>query len=213
MPILNQRIFNELDQERVICITGALSGGKSRLAFDIALNYWRMGFRILSNVPHNFVSDTKDTFDLFKTYVIVDEGGEYVRQSKMASAITRSAGKANYYMIFAGKRLPHKELQTLIIRPRFDFYQNYGIPLILWRATVLADEKYKFPIWQYIPQVLHGTYSTLTSSGGIESILARAENTVNLLAQMEGQTAGKTNDAGIAGFAEDIAEGVSSFIS
>lgn len=206
MPILNERIFNELDQERIICISGALSGGKTRLAFDIAVRYWRMGFRILSNVPHNFINSSgQDDFDLFRTYNIIDEGGEYVRQQKLASSITRSAGKANYYMIFAGKRLPHKELQAIIIRPRFDFWQNYGIPLILWRATVQCDDKYKFPIWQYLPQNLHGTYSTLSSSGGITDIIARAENTVNRLASMEGQTAGKSEDAGIEGLAEDFA--------
>lgn len=205
MPILNDRVFNELDQERILCITGALSGGKSRLAFDIALHYWRMNFRVLSNVPHNFVHNGEDDFDLFKTFNIIDEGGEYVRAQKLASAITRSAGKANYYMVFAGKRLPHKELQQIIIKPRFDFWQNYGIPLILWRAHVNCDEKYKFPVWQYLPQNLHGTYSTLTSSGGIEQIIARAENTVVKLARMEGQTAGASIDAGIGGFADDLA--------
>lgn len=214
MPIINSRIFDELDQERIICITGSLSGGKTRLAFDIGLLYWRKGFRVLSNVPHNFENWTGVTDnDLFKTYNVIDEGGEYVRQAKVASLITRSAGKANYYMVFAGKRLPHKNLQDIVIRPRFDFYQNYGIPLILWKAQVNADEKYKFPIWQYLPQRIHGTYSTRTSSSGLEDIFARAQATVEKLAEMEGQTAGTSADAGVSGLADDLSESFSTFIS
>ncbi|MBI5945358.1 MAG: hypothetical protein HY864_13395 [Chloroflexi bacterium] len=205
--ILGSRLFEELDQERIVCITGSLSGGKTRLAFDLALFYWRRGYRLFSNVPHNFENWTKnESYDLFKSFVIIDEGGEYVRQSKVASSITRSAGKANYYAIFAGKRLPHKNLQDIVIRPRFDFYQNYGIPLILWRAVVNADEKYKFVFFQAFPQLVHGTYSTLTSSGGIEDVFARAERTVQILAEMEGQTAGEQAEAGYTGLADDLSE-------
>jgi len=214
MPILNSRLYDELDQERIICITGSLSGGKTRLAFDIALFYWRRGFRVFSNVPHNFNHWMgQGDFDLFKTYVVIDEGGEYVRQAKVASLITRSAGKANYYAVFAGKRLPHKNLQDIVIRPRFDFYQNYGIPVILWKAKVNADENYKFSFWQVFPSRIHGTYSTKTSSGGIEDIFSRASRTVERLAQMEGQEAGQQVEAGYTGLADDLAESLSSSLS
>ena len=207
MPILNSRLYDELDQERIICIGGSLSGGKTRLAFDIALFYWRKGFRVLSNVPHNFEHWMGEgTYDLFKTFVVIDEGGEYVRQSKVASLITRSAGKANYYTIFAGKRMPHKNLQDIVIRPRFDFYQNYGIPVILWRAKVNTDEPYRFTFWQVFPQLVHGLYSTRTSSGGIEDIFKRAQITVDRLAEMEGQEAGQQAEAGYGGLADDLAE-------
>lgn len=209
MPILGDKLYNELDQERIICITGSLSGGKTRLAFDIALYYWRKGFRVFSNVPHNYENWTGvEDYDLFKSYLVIDEGGEYIRNAKVASLITRSAGKANYYAVFAGKRLPHKNLQDIVIRPRFDFYQNYGIPLILWRAKVNSDEPYKFVFWQWLPQKVHGTYSTLTSSAGLEDMFARAQITVTKLAAMEGQVAGEVQEAGITGFAEDIAEGI-----
>jgi hypothetical protein len=212
--ILGSRLFEELDQERIICITGSLSGGKTRLAFDLALFYWRRGYRVFSNVPHNFKNWTGvETYDLFKSYVIIDEGGEYVRSSKLASAVTRSAGKANYYAIFAGKRLPHKNLQDIVIRPRFDFWQNYGIPLILWRAVVNADEKYKFVFFQAFPSLVHGTYSTRTSSGAIEDISSRALRTVELLAKMEGQTAGESLEAGYTGLADDLAEGLGQGLS
>lgn len=205
--ILGSRLFDELDQERIICITGSLSGGKTRLAFDLALFYWRRGWRVISNVPHNFINWTGvEDYDLFKTFVIIDEGGEYVRASKLASAVTRSAGKANYYAIFAGKRLPHKNLQDIVIRPRFDFWQNFGIPLILWRAVVNADEKYKFVFLQALPQLVHGTYSTRKSSGAIVDITSRALRTVELLAKMEGQEAGEQAEAGYTGLADDLAE-------
>ena len=184
------------------------------MAFDIALPFWNRGYRVLANVPHNFVNRTgnKD-FDLYKTVVIVDEGGEYIREAKDASLLTRPAGKANYYVIFSGKRMPHKNLQDIVVKPRFDFWKNYGIPLILWRAKVNADEKYIVPFWQLVPQLIHGTYSTKTSSGDITQLLQMALITVERLANEEGQKAGKQNVAGLYGFADDLAENIRGALS
>jgi hypothetical protein len=226
MPIFSQRIFSELDTERIICIGGVLSGGKTRLAFDLALPYWRSRkYQINSNVVSNFegIPQTKtyrgvhigdkENFHLFKTFNILDEGGEYVRTLKLASSITRSAGKADYYMIFSGKKMPHKELQGVVVRPRFNFWDNFGLPLILWSAKVNSDVPYKFNFIQWFPQALHGTYSTLSSSAGIENIIKRADNTVQLLAYMEGQVAGQTTEAGIEGLADDIANSTEGLLS
>jgi len=204
--IVGDRIFNELDTERIICIGGSLSGGKTRLAFDLARYYWRRGWRVNSNTAHNFKTYGADPFHLFKTFNIVDEGGEYVRSAKIASLITRSAGKADYYVVFAGKRPPHKNLQDIIVKPRFDFYQNYGLPVILWRVRVNSDIPYVFTFWQILPQRIHGTFSTRSSSGGIETFIKRAEFTVQELARMEGQDAGIQVEAGVKGFADDLAE-------
>jgi len=215
MPILGDRVYQELEQERIICITGRLSGGKTRLGFELALPWWKRGYRINSNSAHNFINWTGVfTYDLYRSFNIVDEGGEYVRQEKMASMITRSAAKSDYFVVFAGKRLPHKALQQVIIKPRFDFYFNYGIPLILWKAKVSGgDEPYKFSFFQVYPQYTHGTFSTRTSSAGIEEILARAEKTVDRLAREEGQTAGRQLDAGWEGLADDLAGGLSDISS
>jgi len=215
MPILGTRLFDELQDDRMVCITGPVSGGKSRLGFDLALYYWRKGYRVFSNVGHtyeHYMGD--DGLTLFKSFVIVDEGGEYVRQSKIASAITRSAGKADYYVLFTGKRLPHKNLQDIIIRPRFDFYHNYGLPFILWSCKVNSTDKpYKFTFVQYFPQAVHGVYSTLSSSSSIEKIFLRADNTVKRLAEMEGEVAGSQSEAGFEGLADDLSEGLGSSLS
>lgn len=224
--MLTSRLFDELDTERIACITGVLSGGKTRLAFEIALHYWRMGYRIISNVPHNFIDNeftqwkTKQGLPgllgsdtLANSLVIIDEGGEYVRKASLGSAISRSAAKADYYILFSGKRLPHKDMASMIIKPRFDFFQNFGIPVILWRSLINATDKYKFPVWQINPQRMHGTYSTLTSTSGIEDIISRALLTVHRLAQIEGQQAGKTEEAGIEGFADDLASASDGAIS
>lgn len=226
MPIYSQRIYSELDTERIACISGVLSGGKTRLAFDLAVPYWRSGkYQINSNVISNFegLPQTKfyqnvripaeENTHLFKTFNILDEGGEYVRTLKLSSSITRSAGKADYYMVFAGKKMPHKELQGLVIRPRFNFWDNFGLPLILWKAKVNCDTPYTFNFIQWFPQAIHGTYSTLSSSAGIENIITRADNTVRLLATMEGQIAGETREAGLEGLADDFANGTEGLIS
>jgi len=215
MPILSQRIFDEINTEKAVCITGVLSGGKTRLAFDLALPYWRSGkYRVISNCANNFVGNKPITSyqgkeignkHLFKTFIVLDEGGEYVRTLKIASLITRSAGKADYYVVFAGKKLPHKELQGVVIRPRFNFYDNFGLPFIWWSVKVASDVPYKFSFIQWFPSALHGTYSTLSSSAGIEDIISLSSLTVDKLAEIEGQIAGKTVEAGLEGFADDLA--------
>jgi len=213
--ILGDKLFHELEYDRNICITGAVSAGKTNLAFDIASHYWRRGYNIVSNIPHNYYQvpgrfeHPSTDQDLFNTMVVVDEGGEYVRDQKLGSAITRSEGKANYFVVFAGKKLPHKILQDIIIRVRFDFWTNFGIPLILWRGKVNgSDVPYKFAFWQFIPQLIYGTYSTRTSSGGLASIVARARNTIEILAREEGQEAGIVGDPTLISLADDIAEGL-----
>lgn len=214
--IVGDRFYYEFDQTRMACITGSLSVGKTNLAFDIALRYWRMGFRVLSNVGNNFVElplhalREQSRFrvcPLYKTVVIMDEAGEYIREQKLASSITRSAGKANYYCIFSGKRLPHKNLQEIIVETRFDFYSNYGLPCILWRCTVEAHKNYSFNFFQWRPSQMWGTYSTISSSGGIEKILGMAVTTVDRLAELEGEIAGVSASAGIGSLADEVASG------
>jgi len=215
--IIGSHLFDELDYSRIACITGSLSAGKTRLAFEIPLHYWHQNFRVLSNARHNFVplyderkvitpwgpQDVRDL--LYKKFVILDEGGSYIRKAAVASQIIRSAGKANYYVIFPGKRLPHADLQEMVIEPVFDFYTNFGIPAILWSYKINATKRYSRNFWQVFPALVHGTYSTLTSSAAIDEFEKKAENTVQWLAKMEGQDAGAAREAGLDGLADDLA--------
>ncbi len=210
MPIVGDRLFNELDATHTACITGDLSAGKDRLAFDLALTYWREGFKIISNAPHNFGSELQrfgweDAQDLHKSFCIFSEGGEYIRSQKLASDLTRSAGKDNYYAIFAGKKPPHKILQDMIIVPRFNFYLNYGIPAILWKVVINGFTKSKFTFFQVQMAQIHGIYSTRTSTAGIDNILTLARRTVDRLAKEEGHSAGVTQEQNASGFADDFA--------
>lgn len=210
LMIAGQRIYDELDLSRGACIIGSLSGGKSRLAFDLAIPYWREGYRVVSNVPHNF-GETLGAFGweglstLAKCFVIFDEGGEYVRSQKLATALTRSQGKADWYGIFAGRKLPHKILQEIVIEPAFDFYLNYGLPFILWRVIIYGAKKIKFNFFQYGFSKVHGIYSTISSSAAIDNLSALAKSTVDKLAEAEGHQAGEASEAGIFGFADDMA--------
>jgi hypothetical protein len=75
----------------------------------------------------------------------------------------------------------------------------------LWKVKVKTDDAYKFHFWQFMPSLVHGTYSTKSSTAGIEDFLSRAAATVDLLAASEGQVAGKQADAGLEGLADDLA--------
>jgi len=211
MPIVGERLFYELDAERCACISGRLSGGKDRLAFDIATMYWHRGYKIISNAPHNYGRTLQsfgweDATDLHKSVVIASEGGELVRAQKLATDIVRSAGKDNYYVLFAGKKLPHKILQDMVIRPRFDFYLNYGIPAILWKVKINdGDTKLQFTFFQVQMALVHGVYSTKTSAAGIENIITLARRTVDRLASDEGHEAFISEEQSASGYADDVA--------
>jgi hypothetical protein len=209
--ILGYRLFDELDVENICCIGGNLSAGKTRLAFDIARFYWLQDYRVVANVPHHYFGRPKAlrTHDLYKTVCIMDEGGEFVRDAKTSSLITRSAGKANYRVIFAGKRAPHKDLQRLMIEPKFNFLGVFGLPFIWWRVKVQAEQNYEVAFWQLFPHLVHGTYSTKSSGGAIESIISLAHKTVERLAHEEGQEAGRQVEAGLLGLADDLASTLS----
>jgi len=197
--ILGMRVFEELDVSRRLWIGGDLGGGKTRLAFDLALPYWRKGYNVVSNVPHNFSLSSGpfgvDIPDLYKSFVIGDEAGEYIREQKFASALTRSLSKADYYWVSSGARSPHKFMCDFQIFKIFDFWNNYGVPLLLWRATLFMDTSSKsgsdFLFWQWMPSTLHGTYSTLAPSADMSRIFQLASRTIDRLAKETDSIAGE----------------------
>lgn len=184
--LTNITLKKEILFSRVFCVTGRLRGGKTRLAFDIYRSYYPE-YRLRANLPnvwqaqgigvipksrpmkpseavaYYYAKSGEITPDYsYHTYNIIDEGGEFVRRERLASYLTRSAGKADAIYCFSGKRLPHKSLQELVLYPVFDFWLNFLIPIVLWRAevTVGLSDRYKFYFAQYFPMMLHGYYST-----------------------------------------------------
>ena len=208
--LIGNRFIDELQSERVAYIGGSLDAGKTRLAFEAARFLWLRGYRVIANVPHNYLRpESHDKSFLYKSVVILDEGGEFFRDAKTGSVITRSAAKSDYYVLIPAKRPPHKSMVRLSISPRFNFLSVYGIPAIWWKVVVRADQNYTVSFWQIFPGLIHGTYSTKTSAGGIEIILSLAEKTAKKLANDEGQEAGQELKTGLAQLQREALENFS----
>lgn len=176
------RFFAELEQERIVCISGALGTGKTLLAHEIALPYIRQGYRFVTNTSSAWAHDWRklqpvNEFGQMKIIADVDEGGLYVRTAKTASKLASFARKLDAYLIFSGKKLPHDDLQSLRIYLWFDFYKNFALPFKVFRYDVKVDttKNYHGYVWQTAWQGFYGVYSTLDPGDYPEEILKAFE--------------------------------------
>jgi hypothetical protein len=168
--------FTELDDNRILTITGRLSSGKSLLAVELSERKLKKGYRLLSqmrctwNDPYSSV--LPDEQGKYHVFVIFDEGGLYFRSWKAASAVSTFAAKIDSYVVFAGRKLPHDDLQSLTCQVWFDFFKWFLIPLKIWRYDVVNGKKtyngyfIQTGWWQY-----WGIYDTLDPGGNPETLV------------------------------------------
>lgn len=163
------RFYAELEQERIICVSGQLGSGKSLIAHMIAHPYLQQGYRFVTNMASVWAEpDWRHIQPLpplyqYKVVAALDEPGLYVRTFKTASVLSSFARKLDAYLIFCGKKLPHQDLQNLVLYQWFDFYKNFLIPLKVYRydVHVSTTKSYQGYIWVSAWQAYYGIYSTL----------------------------------------------------
>lgn len=135
--VVDDGFFTELDDSRMVTVTGRLGAGKTMLGLALAERYLQRGYRFVTNVSTVWGDAWDAVEDLGdgarRSVVLVDEGGLYIRSMKSVSALSAFARKLDTYVIICGRREPHDELCELVISPRFDFRRNFLIPLWLWR--------------------------------------------------------------------------------
>lgn len=174
-------LSKEMILSRVLVITGSLSAGKTRLAIHLWYHYFR-GYSLYANIPLSPSLSRPLPPTFHHSYVVLDEGGVFVREAKLASKIIRSAGKADYFVVFSGRRQPHKDLSELVIEPVFDFFRNFGVPALLWRYSYFGGRKsYTRLFLQLFPQVVHGLFDTYSPSEGIDAFLPVFHRTLESL--------------------------------
>lgn len=177
------RFFAEFDQERIMCFSGQLGSGKSLLSHMIAEHYLQSGYRFVTNMASVWAEDWKQLQPIpplmqYKVCAVIDEGGLYVRTFKSASALSSFARKLDSYLIFCGKKLPHQDLQSLVLYQWFDFYKNFLLPVKVYRydVSVSTTKTYHGYIWVSLWQAYYGIYSTLDPGDYPEEILKAFEH-------------------------------------
>ncbi len=178
MIIYDGGFFAELYQERIACVTGSLGTGKTLITHAIAQPFLRDGYKFFGNISSAWLDDIEKVKltkkgEQVHAVVVCDEGGLYVRRFEDVKRLSSYARKLDIYIIFAGKKLPHEDLQALRLYVWFDFYKNFLIPLRVWRYDVQVDitKNYHGYLFETGWWAYYGLYSTLDPGGDVEDIL------------------------------------------
>lgn len=176
------RFFAELDQERIMCVGGQLGSGKSLITHMIAEPYLKRGYRFVTNMASVWAEDWRTIrpippYNQYRVFGAVDEGGLYIRTFKTVSVLASFARKLDAYLLFCGKKLPHQDLQNLVLYQWFDFYKNFLLPIKVYRydVSVSTTKSYHGYIWVTAWQAFYGVYSTLDPGDFPEEIVKAFE--------------------------------------
>ncbi len=224
MIIWDDGFFTELDDNRILAITGRLSSGKSLLAIELAERYLKRGYKLVSQMTcaWNDEPETVEADELGRRHVvaIVDEGGLYFRTSKSSNSVSSFAAKMDSYIIFSGRKLPHESLCSLTCQVWFDFWKNFLIPVKLWRYDVENGRKaYHGFFWQTGWWVYWGIYDTLDPGDFPETIVTYFKRWAEVLFEKYGrkyqvsdvETGGREDGSELVEFSNDLSQSVRVF--
>jgi len=137
--------FTELDDNRIVVMTGRLSSGKSLLACELSERYLKKGYYLLSQTACDWNDDFENVIpdEKGKLHAVIwmDEGGLQYRTAKSSQSLSSFAAKLDCYIFFSGKKLPHEDLCTLTVSVWFDFFKWFLIPIKIWRYDVTNNKK------------------------------------------------------------------------
>lgn len=196
MIILEDGFWNELDESKIVTVTGRLGCGKTMLGLEIAERYLRRGYRLYTNVSSVWADSMREGEVVglesiekgIKAVVLVDEGGLYIRSKASVSALSSFARKLNNIVIISGKRTPHEELCELVVSPWFDLRRNFLIPLYIWRYDVEGYRKNYHGFIIEGPRFgIKGTYSTVDPGNYPERVVEITQEWAEQLFKKYGQ--------------------------
>lgn len=190
--ISDDGFFSEFEESRLVSIAGHLGAGKTLLAMVLAEHFLRRGYRLVTN-SRSVWSDPWDDIKPdetggYKSVVLLDEGGIYIRTMKSVSALAQFARKIDTYIIIACKREPHEELTGLVIEPRYNAWRNWRIPIWIWRWTNRAAKVwYSGTIIEIGRSGYYGTYSTVDPGEHPFDLLGLTKNWAKALFERYGR--------------------------
>lgn len=177
MIIWDDGFFAEMDDSRMVYITGRLGSGKSCLAVELSERYLRKGYKLLSQVRCVWNDDpagmVMDDLGRRKVCMWIDEVGLYFRRASTAGSVSSFARKQDMYLIFSGRKAPHEDLCDLTLQLWFDFFKWFLIPLKLWRYDRVNGKKsYHGYVLSFAWWEIFGIYDTLDPGDNPEAVVS-----------------------------------------
>lgn len=192
MILYDSGFFAELNATRMACITGSLGSGKTLIAHEIAKPYLDKGYKFGGNISSAWLDRIEDIIPdnqgALKTFFVLDEAGMYVKSVGSATALAGFARKLDIYLLFCGRKLPHRDLTELRMYLWFDCWKNFYIPLWVWRwdVDVQGTKKYHGFVFQTGRGAYYGLYSTLDPADHPLTILKAIEAGTRNLFEIHG---------------------------
>lgn len=221
MIVYDDGFFGELDDNRILAITGRLSSGKTLMAVQLAQRYLARGYRLISQTGCVWNDEAKDIVPdsrgKLHCVIIIDEGGLYFRTQDMARAVSSFAAKLDCYVIFAGRKLPHKDLCSLTCQMWFNALRWFWLPFKVWRYSVENGQKtYSGFFLETAWWDFYGVYDTLDPGDDPIRIVRQMEEWTRTYFARYGRTYSLSDVGGVGGSAEqelanELAENVSAF--
>jgi len=157
-------VLGILDMYRLIWISGKFGGHKTALAFRLAEDYLKKGYRLITN-NKTVWADNMNEIDLnennqLHAVLLLDEGGLYFKSTKQIELIAAYARKMDCIYIIPSIFPPAKIAQIVNIQPVVSL-KSTGLPIILYKWTIRIGQ-YKDNGWfiWWNPSEIYGIYST-----------------------------------------------------
>lgn len=167
MPLIGAGNFTGILQSYRMCwILGKLGGHKTSLAFKVAEDFLKKGYRLFSNTPSpwcdplNGLTEFIDDAGHVKGIVILDEGGTQLSMNKQVQMILSYPRKQDLILLIPSYWPPPRAAQTLRCQTLFGFY-SIGLPLVMyqWRVDLGGFKDSGTFAWFY-PAEVYGLYSS-----------------------------------------------------
>lgn len=190
MLIHADRVFELLEDFRICWITGRLRGGKTSLAFRLSVPFLEKGYKLISNCKNVWEDDYIELREdkTYKSIVIADEGGRYMRVGVVIDDFMKMAGKIDVINIISSFQEPHRDAQIFTIEVQKGL-SPVGIPVRFYTYKVrhkMVKEQGWFA-WM-LPNEVQGIYSTNDPITGIQKISDFMERTVVEYTKSQGYT-------------------------
>lgn len=172
MPFMGGQVaFATVHGWRMVWMPGAYGKGKTLLAVGMyALYFRKRGYRLVSNLQTIWTEPDIWKVDMdadgkLKAFILVDEGGQFFKDSDDLEDMLRNPRKMDYILCFASFHPPARMAQILQVQPIWD-YRSAGIPYIRyqWRAKIGQFKTQGQFGWAFF-QEMFGTYSSSSPAG------------------------------------------------
>jgi hypothetical protein len=201
-------LLSEISRFWIVSIAGEKGSGKDLLCNDLAYFWLKRGYKFWSNQFHVWndplyrepATEQEERFavdmegsklypDIYKRVVVLSEGGRYLREYKYFEDLFEFARKMKSVFFFPSDRLPHLDLQRLLLYPRFSFQQMFGFLGGVWGYRVETGFTRRregtfifLPFKRYI-----GVYDTEDYTENPDKILAVIRKQIDIAQKIRGR--------------------------